>query len=97
MSSLLPAEPWTAATWGEWTEAVKQTSWVKGKASFHPLRMALVGHGDGPELEHLLLLIGRGKAMARPRGEPAKGCVRCAATCFAHLLKENQTFDQSRP
>ena len=68
---LLPAEPWTAATWGEWTEAVKKASGIKGKALFHPLRMALTGRGDGPELKHLLPVIGRDKAMARLRGEPA--------------------------
>ena len=68
---VLPAEPWTAATWGEWTEAVKKTSGVKGKALFHPLRLALTGRGDSPELKHLLPVIGRGKAAARLRGEPA--------------------------
>jgi len=68
---LLPAEPWTAATWGEWTDAVKKSSGVKGKALFHPLRLALTGRGDGPELKHLLPVIGRGKAAARLRGEPA--------------------------
>jgi glutamyl-tRNA synthetase len=68
---LLPAEPWTAATWGEWTEAVKKASGIKGKALFHPLRMALTGRGDGPELKHLLPVIGRDKAVARLRGEPA--------------------------
>lgn len=67
----LPAEPWTAATWGEWTDAVKKSSGVKGKALFHPLRLALTGRGDGPELKHLLPVIGRGKAAARLRGEPA--------------------------
>jgi glutamyl-tRNA synthetase len=68
---LLPPEPWTAATWSEWTEAVKKASGAKGRALFHPLRLALTGRGDGPELKHLLPLIGRGKAAARLSGEPA--------------------------
>ena len=68
---VLPAEPWTIATWGEWTDAVKKTSGLKGKALFHPLRMALTGRGDGPELKHLLPIIGRRKVAARLRGEPA--------------------------
>lgn len=68
---LLPPEPWTAATWGEWTAALKQASGTKGKALFHPLRLALTGRGDGPELKHLLPLIGRGKTVARLSGEPA--------------------------
>jgi glutamyl-tRNA synthetase len=68
---LLPPEPWTTATWGEWIEAVKAASGVKGRALFHPLRLALTGREDGPELKHLLPLIGRGKAAARLSGEPA--------------------------
>ncbi len=68
---LLPPEPWTAATWGEWTQALKQTSGVKGKALFHPLRLALTGREDGPELMRLLPLIGRSKAAARLSGRAA--------------------------
>jgi glutamyl-tRNA synthetase len=68
---LLPPEPWTSATWGAWTEALKTASGAKGKALFHPLRLALTGRGDGPELKHLLPLIGRGKAAARLSGQPA--------------------------
>jgi glutamyl-tRNA synthetase len=68
---VLPAEPWTETTWGEWTEAVKKSSGVKGKALFHPLRLALTGRGDGPELRHLLPVIGRDKAAARLRGQTA--------------------------
>lgn len=68
---LPPAEPWTAATRGEWIEAVKQTNGVRSKAIFHPLRMALTGRADGPELTHLLPVIGRDKAAACLRGELA--------------------------
>jgi glutamyl-tRNA synthetase len=68
---LLPPEPWTSATWAAWTEALKAASGAKGKALFHPLRLALTGRGDGPELKHLLPLIGRGKAAARLSGQPA--------------------------
>jgi len=55
----LPAEPWDESTWGVWTKAVKQVSGRKGKELFHPLRMALTGRGDGPELKTLLPLLGR--------------------------------------
>lgn len=68
---LLPPEPWTVSTWGEWTDAVKKASGAKGKALFHPLRLALTGRGDGPELKHLLPFIGRGRAAARLSGEAA--------------------------
>lgn len=68
---LLPPEPWDGATWGRWTEALKEATGAEGKALFHPLRLALTGLGRGPELKELLPLIGRKKAAARLRGKPA--------------------------
>ena len=65
---LLPDEPWDAQTWSAWTGAVKALTSRKGKALFHPLRLALTGHEQGPELAALLPLIGRLKASARLRG-----------------------------
>ncbi|HVY52442.1 MAG TPA: glutamate--tRNA ligase [Devosia sp.] len=56
---LLPAEPWDETTWAEWTNALKQKSGRKGRALFHPLRLALTGREDGPELKSLLPLLGR--------------------------------------
>ena len=64
-ASLLPAEPWDAGTWGAWTAALKGASGRKGKALFHPLRVALTGRESGPELAVLLPLIGRERAEAR--------------------------------
>lgn len=66
-AQLLPPEPWDAATWGVWTDAVKQATGAKGKALFHPLRLALTGCEAGPELKALLPLIGRARALARLR------------------------------
>jgi glutamyl-tRNA synthetase len=68
---LLPEEPWTEATWGEWSGRLKQVSGRKGRALFHPLRLALTGRDTGPDLHHLLPLIGRIKASARLAGSPA--------------------------
>jgi glutamyl-tRNA synthetase len=62
---LLPAEPWDAATWKTWTEALKAKSGLKGKALFHPLRLALTGRETGPELAALLPLIGRARVLER--------------------------------
>ncbi|MGJ0507371.1 MAG: glutamate--tRNA ligase [Methylocystis sp.] len=62
---LLPAEPWDEATWSAWTGDLKTATGRKGKALFHPLRLALTGADSGPELAALLPLIGRPKAMAR--------------------------------
>ena len=66
--SLLPPEPWSEATWAEWTNAIKAATGAKGKALFQPLRLALTGHEHGPELKALLPLIGRQKVAARLAG-----------------------------
>ena len=70
-ADLLPPEPWDAATWKAWTDAVKAETGRKGRALFHPLRLAITGRGAGPELAALLPLIGREKVGARLRGEAA--------------------------
>ncbi|MCZ4344937.1 glutamate--tRNA ligase [Devosia neptuniae] len=57
--AMLPAEPWSIDTWSEWTGALKATTGRKGKALFLPLRLALTGRHDGPELKSLLPLVGR--------------------------------------
>lgn len=62
---LLPPEPWTEATWGAWTQFIKAETGAKGRALFHPLRLALTGRETGPELKALLPLIGRARAEAR--------------------------------
>ena len=56
----LPAVPGVAAVSG-----------AKGRALYHPLRLALTGREHGPELKKLLPLIGREKALARLKGTPA--------------------------
>jgi glutamyl-tRNA synthetase len=70
-AALLPPEPWDETTWGTWTKAVAAETGAKGRGLFHPLRLALTGRGDGPELKKLLPLIGRAKALARLEGKTA--------------------------
>jgi glutamyl-tRNA synthetase len=65
----LPPEPWDSGTWRNWTEAVKQDTGAKGRALYHPLRLALTGLERGPELKDLLPLIGHEKAAARLSGK----------------------------
>lgn len=48
-----------------WSEAVKQATGVKGKPLFQPLRAALTGELDGPEMVKLLPLIGVERARQR--------------------------------
>ena len=67
-AKLLPSEPWDETTWGGWTAAVKQAVGKGGRALFHPLRLALTGRENGPELKLLLPLIGRARAAARLQG-----------------------------
>ncbi len=67
----LPSEPWTEATWKAWTSALSAASGRKGRALFHPLRLALTAQDNGPEMARLLPLIGRAKARARLEGETA--------------------------
>jgi glutamyl-tRNA synthetase len=70
-AALLPPEPWDEATWPAWTKAVAAATGAKGRALYHPLRLALTGRGDGPELKKLLPLIGRARALARLEGKTA--------------------------
>ncbi|HEY4986146.1 MAG TPA: glutamate--tRNA ligase [Bradyrhizobium sp.] len=70
-AAILPPEPWDETTWSSWTKAVSAETGAKGRALFHPLREALTGRGDGPELKRLLPLIGRARSLARLKGETA--------------------------
>jgi glutamyl-tRNA synthetase len=64
-AALLPPEPWDENTWSVWTKAVGLATGAKGRALFHPLRLALTGREHGPELKRLLPLIGRAETLSR--------------------------------
>ena len=49
----------------------KKETGKKGRALFHPLRLALTGRENGPELKVLLPMIGRDRAHARLLGQTA--------------------------
>jgi glutamyl-tRNA synthetase len=70
-ATLLPPEPWSGQIWRDWTKAVAAASGRQGRNLYHPLRLALTGRGDGPELAALLPLIGRERATARLEGKAA--------------------------
>lgn len=61
----LPQEPWDQDTWSQWTKSLKEVSGRKGKALFHPLRMALTREEQGPEMKGLLPLIGYDRVVRR--------------------------------
>jgi glutamyl-tRNA synthetase len=67
-AALLPEEPWSVSTWGEWTNRLKEATGRKGRALFMPLRLALTGVSSGPELAPLLPFLGRPNTLARLRG-----------------------------
>lgn len=67
----LPPEPWDETTWSVVADAVKAKTGRKGRALFHPLRLALTGRENGPELKVLLPMLGRNRALARLSGETA--------------------------
>jgi glutamyl-tRNA synthetase len=58
-------------SWSAWTKALAAATGRKGRALYHPLRLALTGREHGPELAKLLPLIGRERALARLSGETA--------------------------
>ncbi|HEY8963050.1 MAG TPA: glutamate--tRNA ligase family protein, partial [Alphaproteobacteria bacterium] len=64
-ATLVPAGEFTQGTWNEWLSAIKTNTDRKGKTLFMPLRQALTGMDHGPELDHLLPLIGRARALER--------------------------------
>ena len=55
--ALLPEGPFSADTWSNWTQAVKEVSGRKGKSLFMPLRLALTGQAHGPDMSTLLPLL----------------------------------------
>ncbi|MDH2325375.1 glutamate--tRNA ligase [Cereibacter sp. SYSU M97828] len=60
--ALLPEGPFTQATWGEWTAAVKEATGRKGKGLFMPLRKALTGQAHGPDMSDVMPLLQRVRA-----------------------------------
>ncbi len=57
--ALLPPPPFSDTAWPEWTAAVKAATGRKGKALFMPLRHALTGRTDGPDMAGLMPLLQR--------------------------------------
>jgi glutamyl-tRNA synthetase len=53
----LPPRPWGPETWGAWTADLKQRTGRKGAALFRPLRRALTGRDQGPEMAALMPLL----------------------------------------
>lgn len=61
----LPDAPWDEGTWKEWTMAIAAATGIRGKALYMPLRLALTGETQGPELAGMLPLMGRDLVVER--------------------------------
>jgi glutamyl-tRNA synthetase len=56
---------WAKEPWKALADSLKASTGLKGKALFHPLRLALTGRDSGPEMAGLLARRGRDLALAR--------------------------------
>ncbi len=59
---------WASDPWATLTAALKDATGRKGKTLFLPLRLALTGRAQGPDMAALLSLIGRERTIARLNG-----------------------------
>ena len=55
--ALLPPLPYDDTTWSDWTARVKAATGRKGKGLFMPLRLAVTGRVDGPEMAQVMPLL----------------------------------------
>lgn len=60
--ALLPPPPYGPSSWSDWTGAVKAATGRKGKGLFMPLRKAVTGRADGPDMAALMPLLQRVQA-----------------------------------
>ncbi|MGN6155792.1 MAG: glutamate--tRNA ligase [Sphingomicrobium sp.] len=63
--SLAPAIDWSNEPWKQLTAAVKDATAQKGRALFHPLRLALTGKDSGPEMAKLVEILGKERVIRR--------------------------------
>jgi glutamyl-tRNA synthetase len=61
------AAAWSAGDPGAFTTRLRQATGHKGRSLFHPLRVALTGEADGPELGRLIPLLGTARVAERLR------------------------------
>ncbi|HET9810873.1 MAG TPA: glutamate--tRNA ligase [Sphingomicrobium sp.] len=56
---------WAAEPWKQLTERVKAATGQKGRALFHPLRLAITGRESGPEMAGIVDRIGKERVVRR--------------------------------
>ncbi len=76
----------TRETFRDVAQQVRQRTGQKGRALFHPIRLALTGADSGPELDLLVPAIEAGAELPSSAGcVPIAGCRERAAICAAAL------------
>jgi nondiscriminating glutamyl-tRNA synthetase len=75
------------AKFREAANRVKARTSLKGKALFHPIRVALTGRAEGPELDLAVPAIDRGAELAASSGVPKVLGNRERAAAFARALE----------
>lgn len=56
---------WASEPWRQLTERLKASTGSKGRALFHPLRLAITGRESGPEMAGLVQRIGKDRVVRR--------------------------------
>jgi glutamyl-tRNA synthetase len=64
-AAVAPDLDWTAEPWRELSQRVKHATGQKGRALFHPLRLAITGRDSGPEMAGLVDRIGKERVTRR--------------------------------
>ena len=67
--------------------SVKAKTGQKGKGLFHPIRLALTGKADGPELDLVVPAVDRGAELPASAGLPAIIGCRERAAAFVRMLE----------
>ena len=68
---------------------IREQTGAKGKALFHPIRLALTGEAEGLELDLAVPLIEQGAALPRSSGIRAMFSVADRASAFLHELEKS--------
>jgi glutamyl-tRNA synthetase len=75
--------PLTAEAWGAAKSRIRSETGLKGRALFHPIRLAVTGEGSGPELDRLLPLVAEGSLLFPDRVPPLAQRIRRALEAAA--------------
>jgi nondiscriminating glutamyl-tRNA synthetase len=75
---------------------VKAATGHKGKALFHPIRVALTGEGEGPELDVAVPAIDRGASLATNAGVARIAGNRERADAFARAIAQGEATPSGR-